>query len=111
MSLYWFGPPKSKTLRPVLRFVLLGDYVMVSGSPRPPYIDQRMRSVPRLLASYDQETYVYVTHLAISRRFALVEIHRCLVLFAKSCGRAELGRLGNLLEGLQKVVWAANQVG
>jgi hypothetical protein len=24
-SLYWFGPPQSKTLRPVLRFVLLGD--------------------------------------------------------------------------------------
>jgi hypothetical protein len=53
---------------------------------------------------------VYVTHLAISRRSALVEIHRCLVLFAKSCDRAELGRLGNLLEGLQEVVWAANQV-
>jgi hypothetical protein len=30
-SLYWFGPPESKTLRPVLRFVLLGDCVWVQG--------------------------------------------------------------------------------
>jgi hypothetical protein len=55
-SLYWFGPPESKTLHPVLRFVLLGDSVMVQGSPRPPYIVQRMRSVPRLLVGYNQET-------------------------------------------------------
>jgi hypothetical protein len=27
--LYWFRPPESKTLRPVLRFVLLGDGVIV----------------------------------------------------------------------------------
>jgi hypothetical protein len=26
------------------------------GSPRPPYIGQRARSVPRLLVGYDQET-------------------------------------------------------
>jgi hypothetical protein len=38
----------------------------------------------------------------------LVGIHRGLVLYAKSCGRAKLGRLVNLLEGLQEVVWAAN---
>jgi hypothetical protein len=38
----------------------------------------------------------------------LVGIHRGLVLYGKSCGRAELGRLGNLLEGLQEVVWATN---
>jgi hypothetical protein len=31
MSLYWFEPPESKTLRPVLQFVLLGDYVIVQG--------------------------------------------------------------------------------
>jgi hypothetical protein len=30
-SLYWFGPPESKTLRSVLRFVLLGDCVIVQG--------------------------------------------------------------------------------
>jgi hypothetical protein len=30
-SLYWFGPPESKTLRPVLRFVLLEDCVIVQG--------------------------------------------------------------------------------
>jgi hypothetical protein len=31
----------------VLRFVFLGDCVLVQGSPRPPYIGQRMMSVPR----------------------------------------------------------------
>jgi hypothetical protein len=30
-SLYWFGPLESKTLRSVLRFVLLGDYMIVQG--------------------------------------------------------------------------------
>jgi hypothetical protein len=29
-------------------------------------------------------------------------------LYSKSCGRDGLGRLGNLLEGLQEVVWATN---
>jgi hypothetical protein len=29
MILYWFRPPKSKTLRPVLRFVLLRSQVVV----------------------------------------------------------------------------------
>jgi hypothetical protein len=56
--LYWFGPLGSKTLRPVLRLVLLGDCVIGrihKGSPRPPYIGQQMRSVPRLLVGYDQE--------------------------------------------------------
>jgi hypothetical protein len=52
------------------------------------------------LVDYDQETYVYITHLAVPRRSALGEIHRCIVLYAKSWGRAELGRLWNLLEGL-----------
>jgi hypothetical protein len=58
-SLYWFGPPESKTLRPVLRFVLLRDCTIGrihKGSPRLPYIGQRMRSVPRLFVGYDQET-------------------------------------------------------
>jgi hypothetical protein len=31
-SLYWFGPSESKTLRLVLRFVLLGDCVIVQGA-------------------------------------------------------------------------------
>jgi hypothetical protein len=84
---------------------LVGSY---KGSPRPPYIGQQMRSVPRLLVGYSQEAEVYVTHLAISRRSALGEVHRGLVLYAKSYGRNELGHLGNLLEGLQEVVWAAN---
>jgi hypothetical protein len=34
-SLYWFGPPESKTLRPVLWFVLLGDCVIVQGVASP----------------------------------------------------------------------------
>jgi hypothetical protein len=55
-SLYQFGPPESKTLRLVLRFVLLGDCVMYKGSPHSPYIVQRSRSVPRSLVGYDQET-------------------------------------------------------
>jgi hypothetical protein len=57
---------------------------MYKGSPRPPYIGHQIRLVPRLLVGYGQETYVYVTHLAISRRTALGEIHRGLVLYAKS---------------------------
>jgi hypothetical protein len=57
---------------------------MYKGSPRPPYIGQRMRLVPRLLVGYDQETEVYVTHLAISRRSALGKIHQGLVLYAES---------------------------
>jgi hypothetical protein len=59
-SLYWFGPPESNTLRPVVGV----DCLRVGrdndddpkGSPRPPYIGQRMRSVPRLLVGYDHET-------------------------------------------------------
>jgi hypothetical protein len=43
-----------------------------------------MRLVPRLLVGYNQETEVYVTHLAISRRSALVVIHQGLVLYAGS---------------------------
>jgi hypothetical protein len=40
-------------------------------------------------------------------RAALIRLD-CLVLHVKSCGRVELGRLGNLLEGLQEVAWAAS---
>jgi hypothetical protein len=53
----------------------------------------------------------WFTSLAISCRSALVEIHRGLVLYAKSWGCDGLCCLGNLLEGLQKFVWAANKVG
>jgi hypothetical protein len=31
MSLYWFGPPESKTLRPVVGVDCLGDCVIVQG--------------------------------------------------------------------------------
>jgi hypothetical protein len=55
-SLYWFGPPESNTLYPVVGVDCLGIGLLYKGSPRPPYIVQRMRSVPRLLIGYDQET-------------------------------------------------------
>jgi hypothetical protein len=59
--LYWFGPPESKTLRPVLRFILLRSQLVVEvdvllvacvglslgGRPCPPYIGRRTRSVDR----------------------------------------------------------------
>jgi hypothetical protein len=54
--------------------------MLQGGSPRPPYIGQRMRSVPKLLVGYSQETKVYVTHLSMSRRSTLGEVHRGLVL-------------------------------
>jgi hypothetical protein len=59
VSLYWFRPLESNTLRPVVGVDCLrvgrGDD-NTRGSPHPPYIGQRMRSVPRLLIGYDQET-------------------------------------------------------
>jgi hypothetical protein len=55
-SLYWFGPPESNALRPVVGVDCLRIARCYKGLPCPPYIGQRMRSVPRLLVSYDQET-------------------------------------------------------
>jgi hypothetical protein len=57
-SLYWFGPPESNTLRPVVGvdYLRIGRGDITRGLPRPPYIGQRMRSVPRLLVGYDLET-------------------------------------------------------
>jgi hypothetical protein len=46
VSLYWFGPPESNTLRPVVGVDCLRIAYEYEGSPRPPYIGQRMRSVP-----------------------------------------------------------------
>jgi hypothetical protein len=83
-SLYWFGPLESNTLGPVVGVDCLRTAYEYKGSPRPPYIGQQMMSVPRLLVGYDQETEVYITHLAISRLSALVVIHRGLVLYAES---------------------------
>jgi hypothetical protein len=54
--LYWFGPPKSNTLRLVVVVDCLRIAYVYKGSPHPPYIGQRMRLVPRLLVGYDQET-------------------------------------------------------
>jgi hypothetical protein len=56
MNLYWFGPPKSKTLCPVLWFVLLGDCVIVTRVASPALYWPADGSVPRLLVGYDQET-------------------------------------------------------
>jgi hypothetical protein len=106
-SLYWSGPPESKTLRPVLRLVLLETAYEYKG-----------RLVRLILATVEVgfqtpsrlrpgDLSLHYTSCHISS-ICLVEIHRCLVLYAKTCGRAELGRLGNLLEGLQEVMWAAN---
>jgi hypothetical protein len=57
-SLYWFGPSESNTLRPVVGVdcLRIGRGDVTKGSSRPPYIGQRMRSIPRLLIGYDQET-------------------------------------------------------
>jgi hypothetical protein len=57
-SLYWFGLLENNTLRPVLGVdcLRIGRGEVHKGSPRPPYIGQRMRLVPRLLVGYDQET-------------------------------------------------------
>jgi hypothetical protein len=55
-SLYWFGPLESNTLRPVVGVDCLRIVYEYKGSPRQPYIGQRMRSVPRLLVGYNQET-------------------------------------------------------
>jgi hypothetical protein len=45
-------PPESKTLRPVVVVDCLRIAYCYKGSPCPPYIGQRARSVPRLLVSY-----------------------------------------------------------
>jgi hypothetical protein len=66
-SLYWFGPLESNTLRLVVSVDSLGIGYEYKGSPRPPYIGQRARSVPRHLVCYDQETYVYIILLTIPR--------------------------------------------
>jgi hypothetical protein len=54
--LYCFGPPESNTLRLVVGVDCLTIGYEYEGLPRPPYIGWRMRSVPRLLVGYDQET-------------------------------------------------------
>ena len=60
MSLYWYGPPESKTLRPVVGAVLrkswvartledaLGRLILADGQGR----------WTRVLIGYDQETYL-----------------------------------------------------
>jgi hypothetical protein len=87
-SLYWSDPPESNTLHPVVSVdclrIGLVEVGLYKWSPRTPYIGQRIRSVPILLVGYEQETYVYVTHLSISRQSVLGEVHRGLVLYAKS---------------------------
>jgi hypothetical protein len=87
-SLYWSNPPESNTLHPVVSVdclrIGLVEVGLYKWSPRTPYIGQRIRSVPILLVGYEQETYVYVTHLSISRQSVLGEVHRGLVLYAKS---------------------------
>jgi hypothetical protein len=51
VSLYWSGPPESKTLRPVLRFVLLGG--VRHGYPWVP-IDQAHGHPPQVGPAYQK---------------------------------------------------------
>jgi hypothetical protein len=55
-ELYRFGPPETNNLRPVVSVDCLRIGRMLQGSPRLLYIGKRMRSVPKLLVGYDQET-------------------------------------------------------
>jgi hypothetical protein len=57
-SLYWFGPPESNNLRPVVDVdcLRIGRGEVTRGIASSAYIGQRMRLVPRLLVGYGQET-------------------------------------------------------
>jgi hypothetical protein len=114
VSLYWFGPPESKTLRPVLRFVLLriAGLVEVTQGITSSAIywpaDEVGSKTPGRLRPGDLSLHYTSCHIP---SICFGRSPPILVLYAKSRGRVGLGRLGNLLEGLQEVVWAANQVG
>jgi hypothetical protein len=117
--LYWFGPPESKTLRLVLDCITsivaglhgrgvdgLLRYMCWPVPERTP--------LPALYWATDKvggpESRSVTTGKPISSqlqhgkfiRASLIRLD-CLVLHAKLSSR-----LGNLLEGLQEVVWAAN---
>jgi hypothetical protein len=98
--LYWFGPPESKTLHPVFRFVLLRSQVvcgvhLVPGTTPLPALYWATNKVG------GPESRSITTGKPISSQLqhgkliwaALIRLD-CLVLHVKSCGRAELGRLG-----------------
>jgi hypothetical protein len=95
-SLYWFGPPKSNTLRLVVGV----DCLRIGLVFRFKYTRDRL--VRLILASRSGRFLDSWSCLVISRRSALGEIHQGLVLYAESWGRDGLGRLGNLLKGLRR---------
>jgi hypothetical protein len=81
-------------------------WLSLGGCPCPPYIGRQKRLVDRSPNRLQQENLSLVClHHGKLIRGGLIRLE-CLVLHAKlsSC-------LGNLPEGLQEVVWAANQVG
>jgi hypothetical protein len=55
-SLYWFGPPESNTLRPVVGVDCLRIGFVVQGIASSTLYWPTDESVPRLLVGHDQET-------------------------------------------------------
>jgi hypothetical protein len=106
--LYWFRPPEIKTLRPILQFVLLAWRDYMATCPREDALARLILGDKQgrwtgVQVGYDRETYplVCLHHVKLIRA-SLICLDR-LVLHVKLSSR-----LGNLLEGLQEVVWAAN---
>jgi hypothetical protein len=121
--LYWFGPPESKTLRPVLQFVLLvwRDYMTTcrwsAGCMCWPVPGRTPLSA--LYWATDKvgglESRSVTIGKPISSLFTLWKAYpSCLNPSGLSCLARQAvfssgeGRLEILLEGLQEVVWAAN---
>jgi hypothetical protein len=98
--LYWFGPSDSKTLRPVLRIVLLARsryYMAWIDVPEvrlwPSYIGRRTRLVDQSPSRLQQgNLYLFCLHHGGLIRVALIHLD-CLVLHAKLSSRPD------------KVVW------
>jgi hypothetical protein len=99
--LYWFRPPESKTLRSVLRFVLLVWRDYMATYPREDALACLILGGGQGRLIQGNLSLVYLHHGRLIRA-ALIRLDR-LVLHVKLSSR-----LGNLLEGLQEVVWAAN---
>jgi hypothetical protein len=121
--LYWFGPPESKTLRPVLQFVLLTlrDYMETcrwsAGCMCWPVPGRT--PLPALYWATDKvggpESRSVTKGKPISSLFTSWKAYpSCLNPSELPCLARQVvfssgeGHLGILLEGLQEVVWAAN---
>jgi hypothetical protein len=93
-SLYWFGPPESKTLRPVGGVVLQAWWIYIGGHPWSPYIGWQTRSVDQSLGRLRPGNLSLVSYNIIScdlrtdwRRGRRLGVH------AKSCSCIGLGLL------------------